>query len=263
MSGRDPWVGAHLGIGGECVVVTGAAGLIGGAIVARILGLGGSVVAIDRSTTNVGELEGHPGPGTVRVLSRDVTSESDIDAIIADVEDLRPRMYVHAAGWQVPDGRTRMPAADEWAAVFAVHVTAPALLTTRLFANTHDRGLTGSAVFLSSVHEEVVFGDPSYAAAKGALRNVVRELAAIAADHGSRVNAVAPGHVGAATAESPPTRLGQRAIPPDSISAAVAFLLCDGCSPHTTGATLLVDAGLGLNDPWTRREPPRRRRWWG
>ncbi|HEX2154735.1 MAG TPA: SDR family oxidoreductase [Acidimicrobiia bacterium] len=250
-------LGRHSRISGESVIVTGAGGTIGNAIANRVIALGGRVVGVDRSSAGHSRIK-RIGAGEQHWLQADVTEEDAIDRILDLAAETGARFIVHAAGWQLQDGRERVASETEWSSLFQVHVVAPALITARMFDVLHDRGATASCVFISSVHEETVFGDPSYGAAKGAVRNVVTELAALAADHGSRVNSVAPGHVDVQNVSSPPSRLGRRAISPDAVARAVVFLLCDHCSPFTTGATLHVDAGMRLRDPWN--EPPKQKR---
>jgi NAD(P)-dependent dehydrogenase (short-subunit alcohol dehydrogenase family) len=93
----------------------------------------------------------------------------------------------------------------------------------------------------------------AYAAAKGALRQLSRELGVAGAKMGVRVNTVSPGMVdvprhglsreeierfGAAT---PMGRMGR----PEEIAGAIAFLLSDDAS-FITGAELIVDGGWTL-----------------
>lgn len=250
----------HSDLAGAWVVVTGAGGLIGRSIVDEVISVGAKVIGVDRSSDRLGAVRAHP-EGSVRVVHADVTEASGADEVLHVIDGAQAAHVVHAAGWQVPEGRERVPEANEWHSVLDVHVIGPALLTTGLLEATHGRGGSASVVFLSSVHEQMVFGDPSYGAAKAAMSGVVRELAALAADRGSRVNAVAPGHVADPDVPSPPTRLGKKSISPRSVATAVRFLLCGHCSPHTTGATLNVDAGFGLNDLWARRDEGERRSW--
>lgn len=252
----------HADLAGSWVAVTGAGGLIGRSIVAELISVGANVIGVDRSSDRL-DAVGTYDDGRVVLVQADVAEPSGAGEILEAIERAQAAHVVHAAGWQVPEGRERVPEADEWRSVFDVHVIGPALLTTDALQAMHSRGASASVVFLSSVHEHMVFGDPSYGTAKSALAGLVRELAALAADHGSRVNAIAPGHVAEPVVASPPSRLGRQSVSPTSVATAVRFLLCGHCSPHTTGATLTVDAGFGLNDLWARDQAKRRnwRRW--
>jgi NAD(P)-dependent dehydrogenase (short-subunit alcohol dehydrogenase family) len=113
------------------------------------------------------------------------------------------------------------------------------------------RSAGGSVVATTSVHaHRGMPGFPAYAAAKGGIESLFRQLAV---DYGPQVrfNVVAPGatvtglwaDIGAdvraeVVARTPLARLGR----PEDIAAAVAFLASDDAS-FITGATLVVDGG--------------------
>ena len=113
------------------------------------------------------------------------------------------------------------------------------------------RAAGGSVVATTSVHAHRGMATfPAYAAAKGGVESLFRQLAV---DYGPQVrfNVVAPGaivtqlwaDIGADTraevvARTPMARLGR----PEDVAAAVAFLASDDAS-FITGATLIVDGG--------------------
>lgn len=70
---------------GERVVVTGAAGLIGRALVARFAGAGARVLAVDRDT---GGLEVFGDAPNVTTLSGDLAREDVADAVFARLDRL-------------------------------------------------------------------------------------------------------------------------------------------------------------------------------
>lgn len=86
----------------------------------------------------------------------------------------------------------------------------------------------------------------AYGAAKAALISLVRTLAVEWAEHGIRVNAVAPGTI--ATPASPsaidPRPLGETGTP-DDVARAVLFF-ASAMSRYITGAELVVDGGALL-----------------
>jgi len=242
--GQGGWV-EHAGLNNESVVVLGGAGLIGSAICAELLAHGARVVAVDNRQEALEQLAGDG----IETYLCDITDPVERAALVDRIADTAPRYFVHAAGG-VGHTQARFPDPFEWFARHDVHLHSPVLLAHAVLNVRHERGQAGSAVFLSSVHARFLKNDAVYSSAKAGLEIAARELALVAVQHGSRVNVVAPGHVSLFPVKSPPTKLGRKPLAPEPIAKAVRFLLCDDCSPATTGSVLQVDGGLGLWAPW-------------
>ena len=124
-----------------------------------------------------------------------------------------------------------------------------------------DDGQHGSIVLMSSVTafdpSPHWFATHAYAAAKAAITGLMRTTAAYYADHGIRVNALAPATVDtpmaahaagdAATVEHLKRKqpLAGGLLDPDDVASAALFL-CRRDSRMITGQTLTVDAGWSV-----------------
>ena len=137
--------------------------------------------------------------------------------------------------------------------LFAVNVRAPFFLVQQLLPVL----VAGSSITLVSSMAAHAASEmlPVYAATKGAVDTLVKQLAFALGPRGIRVNAVAPGVV--ATDMSPFTRTEtgrkgtlsmqalKRIAQPDDIAAVVAFLASDHAR-WVTGDTVRVDGGSRL-----------------
>jgi NAD(P)-dependent dehydrogenase (short-subunit alcohol dehydrogenase family) len=220
-------------------VVTGGAGAIGGAIVAR-LAADHTVVVLDRT-------------GDVPV---DLGQPDDVRRAADLVLDRYGRcdVLVHSAA-MVAFAPFETYELDVWRQVQAVNVESALLLTQAFAPGMRDRGF-GRVIFIVSN----TFWQPagthmlSYVASKGALVGMVRTLAVGLGGDGIAVTAVAPGLTRTpATDVVPPDEFADvaarqplpRPLVPDDTAAVVAMLARDDAAA-LTGQTLTVDGGLVL-----------------
>lgn len=230
------------------VLVTGAAGAVGAAVVAAVRSAGGSAIASD--------LAGRAGIDA----ALDVTAEADWQRVMADVGRRHGRLdgLVNAAGI-VALGSVEQTDFASWRRVLSVNLDGAFLGCKYAFPLLRKNG--GAIVNLSSV-SGLVGGHnlAAYNASKGGLSLLTKSVAL----HGARLkppvrcNAVCPAFLDGAMAETivqaardpdaakqkltrdiPLGRLGQ----PAEVADFCVYLLSDAAA-FITGADLPIDGGL-------------------
>jgi gluconate 5-dehydrogenase len=242
--------------------VTGASSGLG-AVMARALAKAGANLALvarrqDRLDALAKELTEHGARALG--LAADVTDEAALEAVVDRAErELGPiGVLVNAAGIS-PLGRAERHSRDKWDAAFAVNVTAVFVASQVVARRMIERGGPGRIIQISSVIAQganPVHRVVGYAASKGAVNNLTRQLAIEWAQYGITVNAIAPGYfptemtvdpeLGEVRADqrqrieqrTPLGRLGR----PEEIESAVLFLAAPASS-YVTGIILPVDGG--------------------
>ena len=144
---------------------------------------------------------------------------------------------------------------EDWNAVIETNVTGTFFICQRVGRHFLARGAPGCIVNLASTHGVVGYAGVSvYGISKAAIIHMTKTLAVEWAEHGIRVNAVAPGTVEtpsrAATLADPQIRQGilsrvplHRFGTPDEVASAVRYLASPAAA-YITGQTLLLDGGL-------------------
>jgi len=244
---------------GKTALVTGAFGGLG-LHFARVLAAHGAKVAlagrrIELGHTVAGEIGAAAGrPADVRAYALDVTDAASVaDAIASVSADLGvPAIVVNNAG-TVARGASLDLGEDAWNGVLDVNLSGVFRVAQASAREMVRSGTRGSIVNIASilglrVRSQVV----AYAATKAAVVQLTKALALEWAEHGIRVNAIAPGYfetdinrdllrspVGQAiVARIPQQRPGRLAELDGPL-----LLLASDASSYMTGAVIPVDGG--------------------
>lgn len=235
------------------VLVTGGAGAIGTALVARLSEAGTNVLVNDIVEEGIATSD-HVGYVCQRVL----TDEDATRVIGCATHYETPLTDVVLLAGRVHSGLMVDQSASDVEDVLRDNVLS-AFLTAKAAVNHWMQALRpGNLVFVSSWVQDVPWpGIGPYAASKAALRSLAKSFAREGATKGIRANVMAPGIVDAGMArqqwDSDPAYRARasRAIPlgalqpVDSVVDGIEFL-CSQASRYMTGATLLVDGGASL-----------------
>ncbi|MEM7091468.1 MAG: SDR family NAD(P)-dependent oxidoreductase [Actinomycetota bacterium] len=238
----------------KVVCITGAASGIGRATAQRVHDEGASVAIADLDGDGAQGLAAELGERTV-AIQLDVTDYSAVEAMVSTAVETFSGLDVIFNNAGVSSmGRVDELDPDEWHRVIDIDLNAVFYGCRAAVPALRERG-GGAIVNTASISG--LFGDwglPAYNAAKGAVMNLTRALAADHARDNIRVNAVCPGGIETAMTDAlvqsrraqeqyrrliPQARMGR----PEEIAAAVAFLASDDAS-YVTGHGLVVDGGV-------------------
>ncbi|WP_244328855.1 SDR family NAD(P)-dependent oxidoreductase [Streptomyces marokkonensis] len=236
------------------VLVTGGAGGIGRAVAAAFAAAGETVVIADRDAQRVGETAEALGVHS-RVL--DITDAASVNRELdsAQAEFGPIEVLVNNAGLLTVHGALLDLPGDDLDTILRTNVVGTFRMTQQVARRMVDAGVAGAIVNISSIGgRQPTPGMGGYESSKAAVDALTRWAAIELAEHGIRVNAVAPGPVltemiAVGMPEGSPQRQAwegriplRRLAAVDDVAAAAVFLAGDTAA-HITGISLPVDGG--------------------
>lgn len=243
-------------VAGKAAFITGAASGLGRAMAEALAENGAKLALFDRDE---GALEVTAKAlrrtgAEVLALQGDVTDNAAVKAAIAQTLSDFGKLDIAVANAGVSDaqpGLLHQTTDADWARVLDVNLNGLFYTCRAALAAMLPQG-SGKLITVASMWGLAApagaFPRPAYAASKGAVVNLTREMALHYADRGIQVNALCPGifqtetrprDPAAGIAYTPMGRLGR----PDEIKGAVLFL-ASSASDFVTGTTLVIDGGV-------------------
>jgi 3-oxoacyl-[acyl-carrier protein] reductase len=244
-------------LAGKVAVVTGGSGGIGAATCRLLAANGASVVVNGRNESAIAAVvaEIRDQGGQAIGVAGDVTDHAAVEELRGGAEnEYGPTdlLFAFAGGGKARPGPTAGISEDDWRSSVDGNLTATFLTIKSFLPGMIERG-GGSIVTMASSAARVPTDAPApYAAAKAGVVMLTRQIASEVAEHGVRVNCLAPHTVlterisslmpedrhRQIAAEIPLGRLGT----PEDVGLAALFFASDASS-WITGITLDVSGG--------------------
>lgn len=250
---RETGASVKIDFRGGRVVVTGAGGGVGRALVDALSGANARIVACDVEGADLSS------PSIVERHAFDLLDQPAVErAAQVILAGGAPCAVISNAGWTRAETFEAVTV-DALDREMSLNFRNAAILSQALVPAMRDHPGGASFVFVSSVNALSHFGNPAYSAAKAALNAWMRAIATEEGLHGIRANAVLPGSIRTGAwdhriAEKPEILAKVRELYPlgrlveaAEVARAAVFLASSAAS-GITGATLNVDAGLSAGN---------------
>jgi NAD(P)-dependent dehydrogenase (short-subunit alcohol dehydrogenase family) len=237
------------------VLITGAAGGIGRAMVAEFINLGDKVLAQDRSEKGLHLLCRDFENAPIRTVVSDLTVDHGLTEGLAKTlspDEVVDVLAANAGGALAPTLEKTTPELWRRDIELNLHGTMRSIEAVKQGMIGRCRG---NIIVTGSVNSLLFLGHPAYSAAKAALISYVKTLATEYGKFGIRANIILPGTVRTpvwqSRVEKNPELFEQlikwyplgRVVDPEDIAKAAVFLASDAAK-SITGVALPVDCGL-------------------
>ena len=238
---------------GQVAIITGAGRNIGEDTAKLFAAEGAKVAVVDNHKGRADKVAAEivRGNGEAAGFVADVSSETEVDALIRDVIAKWGKIDILINNAAISDNKHILDISKaDWDRVMAVTLTGPFLMSQKVARQMVAQKSGGKIVNVGSTSG--FFGRSraiAYTTAKAGVANFTRSLAVQLAPHKIRVNCVVPNKIGSPVGkdEFDPTRpvvnlAGRPGVPMD-LARAILFLASDD-SDFIVGDMLFVDGGL-------------------
>ena len=234
------------------IIVTGASGGIGSAIIKKLNEAGANILASGTRIEKLEELK--KSFGNIKILKFDISQSEKIEEFIDNAtNELGGNLdaIVNNAGITQDNLAIRM-SLDEWQKVININLTSTFLMS-KFAIKKMLKNKSGKIVNITSVVGHTGnLGQANYTASKAGIIAMSKSLALEYAKKNININCISPGFIKTAMTDKlddkfkeaiiskiPSARLGE----PDDIANAVLFL-CSNQSSYINGETLHVNGGM-------------------
>jgi NAD(P)-dependent dehydrogenase (short-subunit alcohol dehydrogenase family) len=255
---------ALFSLDGSVAIVTGAAGGIGRWLAAGLGAAGASVLVTDVDEAGLEDLSASLVAAGIDAapLAADLTAEDAPDTIVRAAVQRFGALHILVNNAAV---NRRMPILemdeDTWDWIVRVNLRTPYFLSQRAAREMIAQGAGGAIISISSLNVAYALEHVSvYGQTKAGVSQLTRHMALEWAEHGIRVNAIAPGWMDTPLAapiwENPEMNrwihnrvpLERPGDPPELIGA--CLLLASEAGSFLTGQTIIVDGGAQAGGRW-------------
>lgn len=233
------------------ILITGATGGIGGALVKKFVSLQGSVLATGTNTEKLDKLK--KDFPNINILKFDISDHKKIEEFIENVSSQLTGLdvLINNAGINMDNISLRM-SEDEWKKVIDINLGSTFLMCKYAIKKMLKRKYGRIVNMTSIVGHTGNLGQANYAASKAGIIGMSKSLAIEYAKKNITINCVSPGFIkskmtdnivesvkAVLTSRIPMAKLGTG----EDVSNAVAFLSSDAAS-YITGETIHVNGGM-------------------
>ena len=233
------------------ILITGATGGIGNALVKKFLSLGGMVLATGSNSEKLNNLKKEFPQ--INILQFDISNHSKIEEFIENVSNKLDGLdiVINNAGITMDNLSLRMKE-DEWQKVIDINLTSTFYICKYSIKKMLRRKYGRVVNITSVVGHTGNLGQSNYAASKAAIIAMSKSLATEYAKKNITINCVSPGFIQSKMTDKieenfkeiliariPMSKLGTG----EDVSNTVAFLSSDSAS-YITGETIHVNGGM-------------------